>query len=88
MAADGKRSVQIVIGNVEPGVVNTAGPNTPTQIADVGNTGIVNFGTTLISANSKIAQVAPAMVFPTADPMVLNAAYWSGSTLTKSSQAS
>lgn len=87
MAVANTRTQQIVIRNPEPGVVNTGGPNTITQVMEVGTTGIINAADAEVTSASKVAQAHGAIVFPTSDPMVLNAGYWSGSTMTKSSQA-
>lgn len=53
---------------------------TPTQVLNLSNTAIVNGDTSDVSAASKAAQVAPAIVLPTADPMVKGAIYISNTT--------
>ncbi len=88
MANVSTRSQAIVIGNPEPAnVATSAVPLLPTQVMEVGNTGIINLSVAAITAANKAAQVAPALVLPTSDPGVPGALYANGVTPALSGQA-
>ncbi len=81
---------QTAINQMEPGpsnVATSAVPLLPTQVLEVGNTGIINLSVAAITAANKATQTGPAIVLPTSDPNVPGALWANGSQAALSGQS-